>query len=80
LKAVINISLGKFNMPVNLANNFAGVYFLSKETEYLMPYFLKDNLFVIEKKVTRKQLKNIVSSNERSGYIIYQGAKKINFN
>ena len=40
LKGVINVSLNKFEIPILMEKGyFSGVYFLSKETEYLLPFF-----------------------------------------
>jgi len=78
LKGVINVSLNEFSKPQLTRNNFSGVYFLSKETEYLLPYFDKNNAFDFEKNLQNNELSFIKNSNDRSGYIIYKSHKKIN--
>ena len=78
VQAVIEIALGKFTSIGNLYQNFSGIYFLSKETEYLLPYFDSKNDFDIEKKkLNFEYLKNIKNSNDRSGYLIYMSNKKV---
>lgn len=78
LNGVINIALNDFEKPKINGENFSGVYFLSKETDYLLPYFGKNNIFEIEKNFQNRQLSLINNSNERSGYLIYKSHQKIN--
>lgn len=78
LKGVISIALNEFEVPEIKSKNFSGVYFLSKETDYLLPYFDKKNIFDIEKNVQKSKLSFISNSNERSGYLIYKSHQKIN--
>lgn len=78
LRATVEIALGDFNYEKVSNDDFAGVYFLSKETEYLLDYFNSDSDFIIEKKILNNELKNIKNSNDRSGYLIYKSNKKIN--
>ncbi|WP_016990880.1 acetyl-CoA carboxylase biotin carboxylase subunit family protein [Flavobacterium sp. ACAM 123] len=77
LEGVLKIALNQFEIPVLNNIGFAGVYFLSKETEFLLPYFLKANKFDVEKEILNKELKYIASSNDRSGYLIYNSDKKV---
>lgn len=77
LRATINIALNKFEDIDVLKSGYAGVYFLSKETDFLLPYFFKKNKFETEKYIFETELKNIRNSNERSGYLIYKSNKKI---
>lgn len=78
LKGVITIALNEFEKPQINNNSFSGVYFLSKETEYLLPYFDKKNIFDIEKNMQNNKLSFISNSNERSGYLVYKSHQKIN--
>jgi biotin carboxylase len=78
LKGVIEIALGAFSPIQHVSKNHSGVYFLCKETEYLVPFFEMENHFDVEKKVMYKTLKNITNSNERSGYLIYKDNVKVN--
>jgi len=77
VKGVIDVALGKFEIPNLNNNNNAGVYFLCKETEQILPYFLEDNLFDIEKKIQTNNITSVVNSNDRSGYLIYQSSQKV---
>lgn len=77
LEGVINIALGKHEIPILKSKNFSGVYFLSKETEQILPYFNQENDFDIQKEIQNTILKNITNSNDRSGYLIYQAKNKV---
>ncbi|SFM99585.1 carbamoyl-phosphate synthase large subunit [Algoriella xinjiangensis] len=80
LKAVIDVALNQYKpKEIESSNNYSGVYFLSKNTEYLLPIFNNDNLpFIVKKHLLNTDLKEAQSSNDRSGYLIYQSNKKIN--
>lgn len=82
LKAVINVALNQFDGKVEkTTNKFSGVYFLSKNTEKLLPYFenSKNSEFeIVKKELQSPELKEIHSSNDRSGYFIYQSTNKVN--
>ena len=79
IKGVIDIALNKFIEPENhnQDSSYSGVYFLSKETERLLPYFERNEDYVIEKKIMNTNLKFLKESNDRSGFIIYKSSKKI---
>lgn len=80
LKGVIEVALGTFTTPIPENHKYSGVYFLSKETSHLLPYFSEEyqNSYFIRKEVTSSDLKEIQSSGDRCGYIIYQADKKLN--
>ena len=80
LKEVINVSLGKFSIPDNLSKNYCGIYFLSKSTSYLLPYFSKNNSFEVLKEISSNDLKELKNSNDRSGYIMYKDSQKLYLN
>lgn len=79
VKAVIKVALGDFTEPQITETNHSGVYFLCKETEYLLPYFTNANNIegVVMYEQTDTELRNITCSADRSGYLIYQGEKKL---
>jgi biotin carboxylase len=79
LKAVIQIALGNYNFQKSKDHQYAGVYFLSKNTEYLLNSFNLEVDYIVEKQILNNELKNIQNSNDRSGYIIYKSDQKINF-
>lgn len=76
LKGVIDVALNQFVEPDVKTLKHAGVYFLSKDSDYLMPYFKQPNSFDIEKKILNNTLQAIKNSNDRSGYLIYADEKK----
>lgn len=82
LKTVINVALNQFDGLVEKSiNKFSGVYFLSKNTENLLPYFENNHnseFEIIKKELQNSDLKEIKSSNDRSGYLIYQSTNKVN--
>ncbi|CCG52674.1 Protein of unknown function, Putative carbamoyl-phosphate synthase [Flavobacterium indicum GPTSA100-9 = DSM 17447] len=78
VKGVIAIALGTFEKPVISHQNFSGVYFLSKETECILPYFKKSNEFDVEKLIQNEDLQFLQNSNDRSGYLIYQSNQRVN--
>lgn len=77
IKAVINVSLGKFEVPEKTIQKYSGVYFLCKETESLLPFFESNAQKIVQKELINSTLKNIKNSNDRSGYLIYQDEKKM---
>lgn len=82
VKGVIDVALGTFEVPTLTQNNYSGVYFLCKETEWVKPLILnyKDNPEIVEARITDPVLRNIECSGDRSGYLIYQSNKKVEFN
>ena len=79
VKSVVDVALGIFNEPKLTESNHSGVYFLCKETEYLLPYFENANNIegVVMCEQTDEELRNITCSADRSGYLIYKGKKKL---
>ncbi len=79
VKGVIEVALGEFTEPQITESNYSGVYFLCKETEYLLSFFANANDIngVVMYEQTDTELRNITCSADRSGYIIYQGEKKL---
>ncbi|EHO09927.1 ATP-grasp domain-containing protein [Myroides odoratimimus] len=78
LKAVIEVAIGKYTWNEQmLLNKFSGVYFLGKETEYLLPYFNSNNSEIVKKERISELITNLKNSNDRSGYFIYQGDSRL---
>ena len=77
---VIEISLGQYTPPDLSLKKHSGVYFLCKETEYLLPVIenYKQYSEIIEARITDTELRNIECSGDRSGYLIYQSFEKFN--
>ena len=78
LKGVINVALGQFEEPVVKNEHHSGVYFLCKKTERLLPVMEHPEKYpeIVECSIQNMDLKNIQSSKDRSGYVIYQSDKK----
>ena len=81
LKGVIEVALGTFEEPKLTEHNHSGVYFLCKETERLKPIIenYKNYPEIVEAEITDNELRNIEQSADRSGYLIYQSNKKVQF-
>ena len=78
LRATIDISLSKKPVTTKSKSRNAGIVFLSKDTEWLLPFFEEE---LIEPKIVQKErftgeLKSLKSSSDRSGYIIYESNKR----
>jgi len=82
LKNIIQVALGH-KIDVFKEGNyfFSGVYFLSKLTTYLLPFFespFENSSLHIEKKLYTNDFKQLKDSSNRTGYIIYQSNSKLN--
>lgn len=79
LKGVIEVALNKFNVPILNCKLYSGVYFLSKEAEYVKPYIINYKLYpqIVKAEITNEELKNITCSADRCGFLIYQSDHKI---
>lgn len=77
-KEVINIALNRFDASGYPYKHIAysGVYFLTKQTEYLLQYFEQDIPCVVQKEFNRN-ISYSVNNNDRNGYMIYQDSKKL---
>lgn len=78
LKGVIEVALGDFEEPKLTEHKYSGVYFLCKETEYILPIIQNADKYpeIVRSEVTDSILRNIECSADRSGYFIYQAAEK----
>ena len=79
VKGVIDVALGVFEEPVKTLNMYSGVYFLCKETEWLLPIIQKwqDNPAFIKGEISDTTLRYVEKSADRSGYLIYQSDRKV---
>ena len=77
-KEVINIALNRFDASGYPYKHIAysGVYFLTKQTEYLLQYFEQDIPCVVQKEFNRN-ISYSINNNDRNGYMIYQDSKKL---
>ncbi len=77
MKGVIDVALGQFTAPVKSSHLHSGVYFLSQETQDLLPIILNSSAReIIKAEVTNNHLKSVQCSGDRSGYLIYQSEEK----
>jgi predicted ATP-grasp superfamily ATP-dependent carboligase len=77
-KEIINIALDRYDASGYPYKHvaYSGVYFLTKQTEYLLQYFEQDMPCIIQKEYNRN-INESISNNDRSGYMIYQDSKKL---
>jgi biotin carboxylase len=81
LKNIINVALGiKIEGFQPKVAHFSGVYFLSKLTQDLLPYFLSpptNKNYFLEVKLQSTDFEDVYDSSNRTGYLIYQGDSKL---
>lgn len=78
LKGVIDVALNKFEEPIFGASHHAGVYFLCEETKHLLTIIKESKLTqIVRAEITGEVLHPVKCSADRSGYLIYQGNKRI---
>ena len=79
LQGVIEVALGSFTEPKFICRKYAGVYFLCKETERLLPIMQKNEIEkdIVNLEITNPDLKSVTCSADRSGYLIYKGNSKL---
>ena len=78
LKQMINVALDQYEPMEIHHKGYAGIYFLSAYTKRLLPYFEKQEDWVIMKEKSEGELTMSCSNYDRNGYIIYCSNKKIN--
>ena len=80
LRCMIEVALGAYKGPVRVSEpSFAGIYFLCKQTEELLPFFeqAKDKEWFVEGEIRNKKLRESHSNYERDGYLIYKSNHKV---
>lgn len=79
VKGMIEVALGDFHEPQIQKGRFSGVYFLSKETEDLKDFILKNQKceWVYDSHIEDGPLLSLRKSQDRSGWIIYSSDHKI---
>lgn len=80
LRGMIEVALGIFKQPIQVSKpTCAGIYYLCKQTEYLLPFFkqAKDKDWFVEGRISTEELKESHSNYERDGYLIYKSDHKI---
>ncbi len=81
LKGVIDISLGEFDEPKFTKDNYSGIFFLSRETEAILPVINNANKYpeIVRAEIMDDKLRPVEKSGDRSGYLIYQSNRRITF-
>ena len=79
VKGMIEVALDEFRLPNITMNKCAGVFFLSKDTEYVYEFIEnnKNQPWVWRYHIDDIPLKQLKKSQDRSGYIIYQSDNRI---
>lgn len=80
LNGVIDVALGQFVTPKITENSHSGVYFLCKETEWLLPIMKNYRKYpqIVDCQITDDKLRNVRCSADRSGYAIYKSDSRFN--
>lgn len=80
LRCMIEVALGTYRRPVKSSEpSFAGIYYLCKQTEWLLPFFeqAKNKEWFVEGEIKNHVLQESHSNYERDGYLIYKSDHKI---
>jgi biotin carboxylase len=80
VKAMIEVALGSFDMPVISNKKYSGIYYLCGQRASRLPFFekLNNQSWLVEKKFdVSKGLTNATGNYDRNGYFIYQSESKI---
>ena len=78
MKGVIEVALGRFEVPVLTDHAYSGVYFLSAATSQVAHFIQQAQQYptIVQAEQTDTELHHITCSAERSGYFIYKDTKK----
>lgn len=78
VKGTLELSTGDFTSPVFSENKYSGIFYLSKETERIMPLMINPEKYpqIVKTVFSNREIKEVKESNDRSGYLIYQSDKK----
>lgn len=79
LQGVIDVALGSFTEPKFSCRKCAGVYFLCKETERLLPFMQKKDSEkgIVSSEITSTNLQEVTCSADRCGYLIYESSERL---
>ncbi|MCX6158517.1 MAG: ATP-grasp domain-containing protein [Ignavibacteriae bacterium] len=78
LKNTINVALGNFCKPIFGKQRYSGIYFLSYETQQIKQVIVENKIKeIVSKEITNEKLKILEKSADRSGYLIYQGSRRL---
>lgn len=73
VRGVIEVALGMDVAPQKTINKHSGVYFLSAETPYVLPYITHASAYsaIVHAEQTDTTIRPLTCSGDRSGYFIY---------
>ena len=77
---MIEVALDIFQEPKKVSiPSFAGIYYLCKQTENLLPFFenAKNEDWFVEGDIINRNLQESHTNYERDGYLIYKANHKI---
>ena len=79
LKGMIDISSGKFRMPIVHHKAYSGIYYLTAQTKSLLPIIQKEikETWCVERTLFTDNLRDSFTNDDRCGYLIYQDNHKI---
>lgn len=80
VKAMIDVAIGAFIEPkVDMAHAHSGIYFLTKQTEHLLPFFkmASQQKWFVEGEIYSDNLQECVGNGEKNGYLIYKSDHKV---
>jgi len=74
VKGIIDVALNQFEEPVFPINKYAGICYLSKETEHFKKIIKNKGIYpyIIHAEINDNELRYLQSSWDRSGFFIYQ--------
>ena len=79
--AMIQVATGCFSFrPIN-NERFSGIYFLTKQTENMLPFFetAEHYSWFVEGEIISKDLKESLGNSMKNGYVIYKSSHKIDY-
>lgn len=79
VRSIINVAVGKFDVPQIENLNYSGIYYLCNQTKDRVEFFRKsDNKpWLIQKEVKSYELDIATGNYNRNGFIIYKSNRKI---
>ncbi len=78
LKGVLQVAVGKFEIPEKSHKKFSGVYFYSEISKHVREFIdNEDQHNIVRSEITSEELIPLKQSADRSGYCIYQAEKRI---
>lgn len=77
--SMIFAALGELEKPRIIGKNYAGIYFLTKQTENRMPIFINGSKYdwFVEGNIEGESLTECVTNRHKDGYLIYKSNHKI---